>query len=81
MDIGQTMCASGALLGIERSTERRTLNLWPETGRILGLSRPSTYAAAKRGDIPTIKIGARILVPRAALERLLDAPTQITPAE
>jgi excisionase family DNA binding protein len=52
--------------------ERRTLELWPDVGRMLGLSRPSTYAAAKNGQIPTIRIGGRILVPRAALERLLD---------
>ncbi len=48
-----------------------TLNLWPETGRFLGLSRQSTYDAANRGDIPTLRIGRRILVPTAALARLL----------
>lgn len=53
-------------------TDRRTLDLWPDTGQVLGLSRGATYAAAKRGEIPTIRIGGRILVPRTALERLLD---------
>jgi len=48
-----------------------TLNLWPATGRLLGLSRQATYDAANRGDIPTIRIGRRILVPTAALARLL----------
>ena len=48
-----------------------TLNLWPQTGHLLGLSRQSTYDAATRGDIPTIRIGRRILVPTAALARLL----------
>lgn len=47
------------------------LNLWPTTGRLLGLSRQSTHDAAARGDIPTIRIGRRILVPTAALARLL----------
>lgn len=42
-----------------------------EAGRRLGLSRPSSYAAAKRGDIPTIKIGRRLLVPKSALAKLL----------
>ena len=56
----------------QNPAERRTLDLWPDVGRMLGLSRPSTYAAAKNGQIPTIRIGGRILVPRAALERLLD---------
>lgn len=53
-------------------TERRTFDLWPAAGRMLGLSRSATYAAAKRGDIPTLRIGGRILVPIAALERLIE---------
>ena len=40
--------------------------------RLLGLGRSSAYAAAKRGEIPAIKIGGRLLVPKAALLRLLD---------
>ncbi len=42
-----------------------------EAGEILGLSRPSAYAAAKRGDLPVIWMGRRAIVPRRALERLL----------
>jgi excisionase family DNA binding protein len=53
--------------------ERRTVNLWPEAGKILGLSRGGTFAAAARGDIPTIRIGRRILVSRATLEKMLEA--------
>jgi hypothetical protein len=44
-----------------------------ETGKILGLSRASAFAAANRGDIPTIRIGKRLIVPRRALERMLGA--------
>ena len=57
---------------------RATLPLWPDTGEVLGMSRPATYAAAKRGDFPTIRVGSRILVPTGALLRWLgydpDAP-------
>ena len=42
-----------------------------ETGSILGLSRGSAYDAVRRGDIPAIKIGRRLLVPRVALEKML----------
>ncbi len=54
-----------------------TMDIWPQTGQLLGLSRQSTYDAANRGDIPTIRIGRRILVPTAAIHRLLqvDEPT------
>ena len=43
----------------------------PEAGALLGISRNSAYEAARRGEIPTIKIGKRILVPVIALERLI----------
>ena len=46
----------------------------PEAGEVLGIGRSAAYEAARTGQIPTIKIGKRILVPRAALERLLENP-------
>ena len=52
------------------STERLVLTI-AEAGKLLSLSRGSAYEAARRGDIPTIRIGRRLLVPRAALERML----------
>lgn len=42
-----------------------------EAGELLGVSRNSAYEAAARGEIPTVRIGRRILVPRAAFDRLL----------
>ena len=51
--------------------ERRTLTV-AEASEALGVSRNKAYEAAKRGEIPTIKIGKRILVPVAALERMLQ---------
>ena len=56
--------------------ERQTLNLWPDTGRILGIGRNAVYAAAERGDIPTIRIGGRLLVLKAALDRMLAGGDQ-----
>ena len=41
-------------------------------GKLLGLSRPSAYQAIKRGEIPYIRIGRRILVPVAALDKMLE---------
>jgi len=46
----------------------------PDAGRIYyGLSRNGSYEAAKRGDIPTIKIGRLLRVPVRALEEMLNA--------
>jgi hypothetical protein len=44
----------------------------PDVGRICyNLGRNASYAAAARGDIPTIKIGYRLKVPTAALRKQL----------
>jgi excisionase family DNA binding protein len=45
----------------------------PEAGAMLGLKRQASYDAAARGDIPTIRIGRLLRVPRAAFHRLLDS--------
>jgi predicted DNA-binding transcriptional regulator AlpA len=45
----------------------------PEAGAKLGLGRNASYAAAKRGDIPTIKIGRLLRVPVRAFEEMLNA--------
>lgn len=45
----------------------------PDAGRIYyGLGRNASYEAAKRGDIPTIRIGRLLRVPVAAMERKLE---------
>jgi excisionase family DNA binding protein len=56
------------------SPERQALKL-DEVGKRLGISRNSVYAAARRGEIPTIRIGRLLLVPVPALERMLDVRT------
>ena len=52
--------------------EDRQVYTVEEAGKVLGLSRASSYQAAARGDIPTIKIGRRLLVPIKGLELLLE---------
>jgi excisionase family DNA binding protein len=42
-----------------------------EVAALLRISRGSAYDAAKRGEIPTIRIGRRLLVPREGFEWLL----------
>jgi excisionase family DNA binding protein len=56
-------------------SDRKTYNV-EEAGRLLGVGRNQAYEAARRGEIPTIKIGKRLLVPRAALDRMLDPDTK-----
>jgi len=45
----------------------------PIAGKKLGLSRGASYAACARGDFPgLLRIGKRLLVSKAALQRALD---------
>ena len=44
-----------------------------EAGRLLGVSRGLAYEAARRGEIPTIRLGRRLLVPRGRLLELVGA--------
>ena len=43
----------------------------PEAARLLGISRMTAYTAVRERTIPSLRIGRRVLVPRAALYRLL----------
>ncbi|GAA2621972.1 helix-turn-helix domain-containing protein [Actinomadura fulvescens] len=56
--------------GIPDLQKRPTLTV-PEAGRVLGLSRAAAYEAAKRGDLPTLRIGRRMVVPTAHLLGML----------
>ena len=45
----------------------------PEAGRVhFDLGRNASYEAARRGEIPTIRIGRLLRVPVLALERMLE---------
>jgi excisionase family DNA binding protein len=50
----------------------------PEVAALLGLSRNGAYEAVATGQIPSIRIGRRLLVPRVALERMLAGTTDGT---
>lgn len=43
----------------------------PETGRLLGVSRSTAYEAAAKGQIPVLRIGKLLRVPKLALQQML----------
>lgn len=57
----------------EPTTDNRLTWTVEQAGDLLGISRPSAYAAVNTGDIPSIRVGRRLLVPKAALEKMLAA--------
>jgi excisionase family DNA binding protein len=42
-----------------------------ETAALLGISRGLAYEGVRRGEIPSVKVGKRIVVPRTRLEAWL----------
>lgn len=50
--------------------ERSTLTV-EETAPILGIGRSTAYVLARTGELPTLKLGRRFVVPVAQLRRML----------
>jgi excisionase family DNA binding protein len=46
-----------------------------EVARLLGLGRSTVFALLAAGELPVIRIGRSVRVPRAALERWIDERT------
>ena len=57
-------------------TQLKTLSV-PDAGReYFGISKNAAYDAARRGEIPTIKIGRLLRVPVVQLDRMLEGDGQ-----
>ena len=52
-------------------SETLTLTV-PEAAKALGISRGQAYQAVQQGEIPVIRIGRRLLVPKAALLKMVN---------
>jgi len=52
--------------------EKRLCITVPEAADMLGISRNFAYELVKRQELPVVKFGKRLLIPRVALERMLE---------
>jgi excisionase family DNA binding protein len=59
----------------QTAPERMTVTV-EEAAHLLGIGRQSAYQAARAGELPTIRLGRRLLVPRAQIDRLLGLNDQ-----
>jgi len=50
-----------------------------EAAKLLGVSRATAYKAARRGEIPSIRIGTRVLVLERPLRQMLNTGTCDSP--
>lgn len=44
----------------------------PEVARLLGISRNSAYQAIERGELPAVRFGRLLKVPKVAIEKMLS---------
>ena len=54
--------------------ERRTLTV-AEAAQALGISRALAYDLVRRGEIASLRLGRRIVIPERVIDALLDAAT------
>ena len=52
-------------------TDHRLTYTVEETAELIGVSLSATYKCIRRGELPCVHIGRRVLVPRLALETML----------
>lgn len=62
-------------MGVATEQPRPTMTV-DEAANLLGVSRSSAFEAVKRGDIPSIRIGRRIVISRAKLMAMIDGETR-----
>lgn len=43
-----------------------------QAGEVLGISRAAVYKALARGDLPSLRVGGRRLIPRSAVQALVE---------
>ena len=63
--------AKGNAAMLPKATEQPTTRV-DEAAHVLGISRSAAYEGVRRGEIPSIRIGHRIVIPTAALRRMLE---------
>ena len=56
--------------GMDNTTPKRTATV-EEAARLLGISRTTAYECVHRGEIRSIRIGRRILIPLNVIDELL----------
>lgn len=60
--------------------QRLTLTV-EEAAELLGISRAFAYSLVARNELPSLKLGRRVVIPRRALDRLLDVEPSASMAD
>lgn len=66
------MTTRARINGRKDTTSRLAITV-EEAGQLLGIGRGLAYEMVRQGQIPSLRLGRRVVVPVAGLERLLAA--------
>jgi len=67
-------------LGLDEIQDRLTLSI-EEAAGLLGMGRTAAYEAARRGELPSRKLGRRVIVPVPALLEWLGTTVPVLRGE
>jgi excisionase family DNA binding protein len=45
-----------------------------DVARALGVNVKTIYQAVERGELPAVRLGTRVIIPQAAIDRMLASP-------
>ena len=71
-EVGNRKARGRRGLSLCATIDRRLCVSVPEAAEMLGMSRNFAYQLVREGKLPSIRFGKRILIPRAALGRMLE---------
>ena len=66
----------GSGLPRHANLDKRLCITVPEAAEMLGLSRNFAYELVKQKQLPVVKFGKRLLIPRVALDKMLEKGTE-----
>lgn len=58
-------------LPVSSTPARKLTYTVPEAASLLGISRSTAYECVRRGEIPSLTLGRRVLITRTQLEQLV----------
>jgi excisionase family DNA binding protein len=67
---GRPINEKGRAMQSDDVLNRKTYRV-DEAARLLGIGPNAAYSAIHAGELPVIRVGGRLLIPKAALDRML----------
>ena len=65
-------CLKRGDIELNVAIDKRLCITVPEAAEMLGISRNFAYELVKQGQLPVIRFGKRLLIPKIALEKMLE---------